>query len=118
MLQTLHVIADEVSNERLAMRQLAVTKLKAITVRLTSVIARVRPAPCREPNYGPRIELVANYPSLPDAKRFGLPDIGNIGWVSHHSVPAHRGTTRYVRLLDLVRPKNVKNHFARGEKIV
>ena len=72
----------------------------------------------REPIYSPCTELVAKYPTRPDAKPFGLRDIGNVRRVSHHSVAVHPGTTRYVRLLDLVRPKNVENHFARGEKIV
>ena len=30
----------------------------------------------REPIYTPRVELVAKYPTLPDAKHFHLPNIG------------------------------------------
>jgi len=30
----------------------------------------------REPIYTPRVELVAKYPTLPDAKQFRLPNIG------------------------------------------
>src|ERR1700741_4288021 len=30
----------------------------------------------REPIYSPRIELIAKYPTLPDAKQFRLPNVG------------------------------------------
>ena len=59
----------------------------------------------REPIYTPRVDLVAKYPTLPDAKQFRMPNIGfsvqkaAVRKGDRQAIPAHPllGSTRRVR---------------------